>query len=285
MKVAFVSDSGTGLSVEEIEKLGCYSVPLQISYDGINLLENEDTNVDEVYELMQSGKMMKTSLAPLGVIEALFIRLKEAGYDMIFAVPICSGLSGTIDAMEMVAREVGIQFDYFDSYCTVMVERYMLVRAKELYEEEGKSIEEIKAIFTKICDSTNTLLVPDDLQHLKRGGRLTPFAATLGGLLKIKPILEINKRTKGKIDVLDKVRTMSRALDRTVDVMKREILGTGEGYSITVAHVVAEEAARALLKKYQDVFPKATYQVIKLVSVVGVHTGIGCLAIQYFQKL
>ncbi|MDF9825119.1 DegV family protein with EDD domain [Breznakia sp. PF5-3] len=284
MKVAFVTDSGTGLSVDEVEKLGCFSVPLQISYDDVSLLENEDINVDQVYDLMEKGKMMKTSLAPLGKIEDLFNRLKNEGYDMIFAVPICKGLSGTIDAMEMTAKEVGINFDYFDNHVTAMVEKYMVVRAKELYEE-GKSIDEIKQILSQICNSTNTLLVPNDLNHLRRGGRLTPFAATLGGLLKIKPILEINKKTNGKIDVLDKVRTMSKALDTTLEIMKKEIFGEGEGYSITVAHVVAEEAARALIEKYKAAFPKANYDLIKLVSVVGVHTGLGCLAIQYFKEL
>lgn len=285
MKVAFVTDSGTGRSVAEIEAMGCYSVPLQISYDGLSVLENEDIDVDQVYALMESGKLLKTSLAPLGKIEELFTRLKKEGYEMIFAVPICRGLSGTLDAMQMTAKEVGLAFDYFDTDVTATIEEYMVVRAKELYEKEGKSISEIKLLFSQITDRANTLLVPSDLQHLRRGGRLTPLAATLGGLLKIKPILEINKRTSGKIDVLDKVRTMSKALERTLEVAKQEILNHGEGYDITIAHVLAEDAAKDLLKKYQEAFPKADYTFIKLVSVVGVHTGIGCFAIQYFQKL
>lgn len=284
MKVAFVTDSGTGLSVKEVEALGCYSVPLQISYDNVSLLENEDINIDGVYKLMQEGKMLKTSLAPVGKIEELFTRLKDEGYEKIFAVPICSGLSGTIDAMQMVAKQVGIDFDYFDNHVTAMVEKYMVVRAKNLYEE-GKTLDEIKVILSEICDTTNTLLIPNDLHHLKRGGRLTPLAATLGGLLKIKPILEINKKTNGKIDVLDKVRTMSKALDRTVEIMKKEILDGGTGYSITVAHVVAEEAGKGLIEKYKEVFPNAKYDLIKLVSVVGVHTGLGCLAVQYYKQL
>ena len=284
MNVAFVTDSGTGLSVKEVEALGCYSVPLQIAYDDVSLLENEDINVDGVYTLMQEGKMLKTSLAPVGKIEELFTRLKEAGYDMIFAVPICSGLSGTANAMQMVAKQVGIEFDYFDNHVTAMVEEYMVVRAKALYDE-GKTIEEIKKVLADICDSTNTLLIPNDLQHLKRGGRLTPLAATLGGLLKIKPILEINQKTQGKIDVLDKVRTMSKALDRSVEIMKKQILDGGQGYSITVAHVVAKTEGEGLIEKYKQTFPNANYNLIKLVGVVGVHTGLGCLAVQYFKKL
>lgn len=284
MKVAFVVDSGTGRTIKEVEAFGCYSVPLQISYNDQSFLEYENITLEEVNKLLSENKILKTSLAPLGKIEELFTRLKNAGFDMIFAVPICSGLSGTLHAMQMVAKEVGIPFEYFDNHTVAIVQEYMIKRAKQLYDE-GKTITEIKAVLQAICDTTNTLIVPDDLQHLRRGGRLTPFAATLGGLLKIKPILVLNESTLGKIDVLDKVRTMSRALDKTLDLMKKQIPNEGEGYSITVAHVLVEEAAKRLLEVYRQAFPKARLQVIDLVSVVAIHTGVGSIAIQYFKEV
>ncbi|MDF9867590.1 DegV family protein with EDD domain [Bacilli bacterium PM5-3] len=283
-KVAFVTDSGTGLSVSEVEELGCYSVPLQISYDDKSLLENEDINVDEVYQLVSEGKMLKTSLPPLSKIEELFLKLKNEGYEKIFAVPICSGLSGTINAMVLSAKEVGIDFDYFDNGTTAMIERYMVVRAKALYES-GKTFDEIKSILSKICQNANTFVIPNDLHHLKRGGRLTAIAASLGSLLKIKPVLEINIKTEGRIDVLDKVRTMSRALKRTISALEADNVGDGLGYNITIAHVLANDEGLKLLEMYKEKFPKANYNFIKLVSVVGVHTGPGCLAVQYFKEL
>ena len=283
-KVAFVTDSGTGLNVKEVEELGCYSVPLQITYGDKSLLENEEINVDEVYQLVKEGEMLKTSLPPLFKIEELFSRLKEEGYEKIFAVPICSGLSGTINAMVLTAKEIGIDFDYFDNGTTAMIERYMIVRAKVLYET-GKTFTEIKEILNEICNHANTFVVPNDLHHLKRGGRLTALAASLGSLLKIKPVLEINIKTEGRIDVLEKVRTMSKALKRTIAALKEDNVGDGTGYNITIAHVLAEEQAKALLEDYKVEFPQANYNLIKLVSVVGIHTGPGCLAIQYFKEL
>lgn len=284
MKIAFVCDTGTGLNPIELEALGVYGVPLQITIDDTTKLEGIEIGVDEVYALMQEGKMLKTSLASSDRCEQLFTRLKNEGYEMIFAIPICTGLSGTINMMRLCADRIGLQFDYYDCCVTAMVERYMCIRAKELYDQ-GKSIGEIKLIMNDIVNSANTLLIPDDLQHLKRGGRLTPLAATLGGFLKIKPILQIGKKTEGKIDVLDKVRTSTKAMARCVDIMKKEIdAQEGEGYSITVAHVVCEEKGQQLLSMYKEAFPKADFHFIKLVSVVGVHTGIGCLATQYFKK-
>ncbi|NBK97096.1 MAG: DegV family protein [Erysipelotrichia bacterium] len=284
MKVAFVSDTGTGLTPTELSKEGIYCIPLQITIEDVTKLEGEEISVDEVYSLMSEGKMLKTSLASMKRCEEVFQQLKVEGYDTIFAIPICNGLSGTINMMRLVAEELGLHFDYFDCHVTAVVEHYMIVRAKQLYEE-GQSFTQIKALLEQICDSTNTLLVPNDLKHLQRGGRLTPFAATLGGLLKIKPILEINQRTQGKIDVLDKVRTMSKALQKTLDNIKQSIQNDGEGYCIAVTHVVSEPQAKQLLALYKEAFPKADYVFKPLVSVVGVHTGIGCLAIQYFKKL
>lgn len=281
-KVAFVTDTGCGLTPAELESYGVYGVPLQITCDEVTKLEGVEISVDEVYDLMQQGKMLKTSLASMQKTEELFTQLKEEGYEMVFAVPICTGLSGTINMMRISAEEVGLEFDYFDCHVTAMVERYMCIHAKKLYDE-GKTIDEIKAVLDQICDSTNTLLIPDDLQHLKKGGRLTPLAATLGGLLKIKPILQINKTTQGKIDVKDKVRTMNKAMSSAVSIMQ-ETLGDGENAVITVAHVVCEDKGETFLNMMKEAFPKAEYHFIKLVSVVGVHTGLGCLAVQYFKK-
>ncbi len=283
MKVAFVTDTGTGATPEELAKEGIFGVPLQITINDITKLEGEEISVDEVYRLLSQGANLKTSLASMKRCEELFERLKQDGYDTIFAVPICSGLSGTINMMRVVAEEYDLAFDYFDCHVTAYVEHYMVKKAKEMYEQH-KSFAQIKEYLETVCDNTNTLLIPDDLKHLQRGGRLTPFAATLGGLLKIKPILQINKETAGKIDVLDKVRTMSKAMDKTLDNIKEHINGEGEGYCIAVTYVLCKDRAKELLARYMEAFLKAEYIFAPLVSVVGVHTGIGCIAIQYFKK-
>ena len=280
MKTAFVTDSGTGETIEQLSKDGVYSVPLQVSYDHLNFNDALDITIDEVYEKMREGKMLSTSLPSLGKIEELFSSLKNQGYERIFAVPICSGLSGTINAMEMTAKELGLMFEYVDCHVTAVVQGYLIRLAKRLYEE-GKSMEMIKEACAKVIHTTDTLLLPDDLMHLKRGGRLTPLAATLGGLLKIKPVLAINEQTKGKIDVAGKVRTMTRAMDTVIERMKQA--GVDAGFSITVAHADAPEQAEVYKKKIEAAIQGGQVNVIKLVSVVGVHTGRGCQALQYFK--
>ena len=81
---------------------------------------------------------------------------------------------------------------------------------------------------------SDTLIIPNDLQHLKRVGRLTPLAAALGGLLKIKPILKLDEGSQGKIDVFDKVRTMSKAMSKAVTTFQETKLD--DAYTLTVLH-------------------------------------------------
>lgn len=283
MKIAFVCDTGTGMTPAQLEEYGVYGAPLQITFDNKTYLEGVEISVDEVYAEMMKGKMVKTSLANLEETENLFTRLKNEGFEMIFAIPICSGLSGTINMMRLTAENVGLKFDYYDCHCTAILEYYLCVRAKQLYDE-GKTLDEIKTILDDITNSANTLIIPDDLMHLAKGGRLTPATAKLAGLLKIKPILKINKDTLGKIDKLEMVRTMTKAHKRALEVMQSEIEGTGKDYNITVAHVVCEEVGEKILAQCKEIFPDAKFQLIKLISVVGVHTGCGCIAIQYFKE-
>ena len=135
MKVAFVCDTGTGVTPVQLEEYGVYGAPLQITVDDTTKLEGVEISVDEVYGLMQQGKMLKTSLASAEECEKLFTLLKAKGYEMVFAIPICSGLSGTINLMRLTAENVGLKFDYYDCHCTAILERYLCIRAKELYEQ------------------------------------------------------------------------------------------------------------------------------------------------------
>lgn len=280
MKIAFVTDSGSGLSAEYWKKQGIYCLPLQITVEGTSFDEGETISYQQVIDRLKKQEVLKTSMPAFGKIMDLFEQLKEDGYEGIFAVPICRGLSGTLDAMESAATDLGLQFYGFDCYSTAVIQAHCILTAKKMYEE-GKSIDEIMAALEASASSCDTILLVNDLQNMKRGGRLTPIAAALGGLLKIKPILHDNKETDGKVDVLDKVRTMSKAQDKVIERMKN--IGVNRNYDFTVAHVDAREAAEAYARKISEAFDGASIRIIDLVSAVGVHTGLGCLAVQVFD--
>ncbi len=280
MKVAFVTDTGSGLSSEQWKKEGIYCVPLQIECDGVSYDEMETITYSQFIENLHQKKVMRTSLPKLGHIEDCFQEIKDAGYDTVFCVPICKGLSGALDAMEMVANQLDLGFVGIDCYVTAVVEQTCIRLAKKMYEE-GKSIEEIKVALNQIIESADTILIFEDLQHMRRGGRLTPTAALLGGLLRIKPVLHIDQSTQGRVDVLDKPRTLSKAQASVIKRLKE--MQVNSDYTFILAHVDALENAKAYKQKLEESIEGAKVQIIDLVSAVGVHTGLGCLALQVFN--
>lgn len=281
MKIAFVTDTGSGHDPQYWQERGIYCLPLQIEYDGVSYDEFVEAPYEKVISNLHDHILMKTSLPKLGKIEELFSELKEQGYDTVFCVPICTGLSGTMDAMAMVAKQLDLTFYGVDCYVTCVVQSHMIQLAKSRIEE-GTPIPDVIKELEKIAASAHTLLLCDDLQHMRRGGRLTPTAALVGGLLKIKPVLYIEKDTQGKVDVLAKVRTMSKAQDRVIEFLKEK--GVQPSYKFVVAHVDALEAANQYANRVSQAFDNAKVEVINLVSAVGIHTGLGCLAIQVFKE-
>ncbi len=283
MKVAFVTDTACGVSPEKMMRDGIYCIPLQIVFvdEEKTLLDFVDTNNRQIYDYIRQGKRMSTSIPPLGVIEKVFKNIKKDGYDAVFCIPINTGLSSAYNAYRLAAENIGLIFYHIDIYTTSCMQNYCIHLAYQMYQE-GKKIEEIVEKVQEIGDTGLTLVLPNDLAHLKKGGRLTPLAATLAGLLKIKPILKIDKSCEGKIDVFDKVRTYNKAVDRMVDeVVRRDV---DESYKLFVAHSDGLEHAQLVHDKLQEKFPNHEIEICDLVSVISVHTGCDCIGIQAFKK-
>ncbi len=282
MKIAYITDTGIGEKTDYFHDSDIFVLPLQISSDSSSWQDMENFSKDDCTEQLKNGQVLKTSLPSLGRIDECFEHIKNAGYEAIVAVPICSGLSGTINALHLAAQQHEIPIYIIDTHVTAIVQSYLVVKIKE-WIECGQSEELIQRKINEVIDSCNTMLVPYDLNHLKRGGRLTPLAAALAGLLKIKPILQINKKTQGKIDAKEKVRTFSKAMDRLLEIMKED--GVNDQYFVTFAHVDDEETAEIYRKKAVSLFPGIKSQTWRLCNVVSVHTGLKCQAIQYFKMV
>lgn len=282
MKVAFITDNGTGKSIHEYQKEGIISLPLQITIEDKTYQDMENLNRNDCIRLMKEGKVLTTSQPSPGLIEECFESLKEQGVKLIVAVPICNGLSGTISTMTAIANSLDMKIICIDTYVTAVVQDYLITQIKKWYEE-GKSHLEIQIKVDEIINSTNTLIVPETLDQLIRGGRITPLAARLGKLLKIIPVLQINKKTSGKVDTLLKVRTFRKALSSTIDEIAKD--NPNEKTLITIAHVANVDEAMNMYHQMSQRFPTAKIEVIELPNAIAVHTGLGCIAIQYFQTL
>lgn len=282
MKIAYVTDSGTGRSISELAQDGIISIPLQIIDGNTAYQDLETIDRNTCLELVEEGHVLKTSQPSPGLIEECFESLKEQGTDLILAVPICNGLSGTISTMTAIAQSLDMKIICIDTYVTSEVQNYLIRRIKQLYEE-GRSDMEVKLISDEIINSCNTFVVPQNLNALVRGGRLTPMAAGFAKLLKIVPILRINKATGGRIDSYANVRTYRRAASKILDCVEADHID--ETYKFYIAHSGCIDMAMDLYHKVEERFPFLKPEVLELCNPVAVHTGKDCICVQYFKGL
>ncbi len=122
-----------------------------------------------------------------------------------------------------------------------------------------------------------------NLEHLKKGGRITPAVALLAGMLKIVPVMELNYDLGGKIDVLGKVRTLSKAKATLVNRMV-ELGVNAKEYKITIEHVLCESSALDVKQMILDKIGEVELELRELPAVVGAHMGVGGIGVQYIKK-
>ena len=138
-------------------------------------------------------------------------------------------------------------------------------------------------ILTKMVNNSVTIIMAPNLDHLKKGGRITPAVALLAGMLKIVPVMELNYDLGGKIDTLAKVRTASKARLTLVNRMIEKGVNAKD-YKVTIEHVLCEESALELKKLVLEKIGNVEMELRELPSVVGAHMGVGGIGIQYIRK-
>ena len=280
-KIAILADSGCQLNSRE----GLYIVPLLVTINEDSYLDGIDIDSAQVFEKMKSDPMCmpKTSQPTSGDLVLAIEKIKDAGYEMILGISIATGLSSTLSGMQLAADMVGMPITLVDSKGTAGNQRY-LVEVAESCIAKGMPIEAIKETLDALVETSATVIMASNLDHLKRGGRITPAVALLAGMLKIVPVMKLNNALGGKIDTLAKARTQKKARMVMIEDMQAHGVNAKD-YKITVEHVLCEEEAMALVDEIKGHFGKEIdIQFGLLPSVVGVHMGIGGLGLQYIHK-
>ena len=280
-KIAILADSGCQLNSRE----GLYIVPLLVTINEDSYLDGIDIDSAQVFEKMKNDPMCmpKTSQPTSGDLVSAMEKIKDVGYDMILGISIATGLSSTLSGMQLAADMVGIPITLVDSKGTAGNQRY-LVEVAESCIAKGMPIEAIKETLDTLVETSATVIMASNLDHLKRGGRITPAVALLAGMLKIVPVMKLNNALGGKIDTLAKARTQKKARMVMIEDMQAHGVNAKD-YKITVEHVLCEEEAKALVDEIKGHFGKEIdIQFGLLPSVVGVHMGIGRLGLQYIHK-
>ena len=286
-KIIIVTDSNSGISKEEAEKIGVVVIPMPFFIEGKTYYEEISLSQDEFYQMLISGKNISTSQPSIGKICALWDELLKE-YDEIVQIPMSSGLSMTCDTATTFSQEK----EYLGKVHIVNNMRISVTQRQSVYDalkliKEGKSGEEIKEILENDALNSSIYITVQDLKYLKRGGRITPAAAAIGSLIGIKPVLQIQGK---KLDAFKKCRGMKAGKLMMISAAKNDIKNRlGDDNSkihIAVAHSNNEEEAKIFLEEIKKAIPNAKdYYIDHLSLSVSCHIGPGSLAIALCKDL
>lgn len=283
-KIAILADSGCQLPINKLEKEGIFIAPLTITMKGKSYLDQLEIDSLTVFEAMKKEDIMvMTSQPSTGVLQETVQRIKDAGYDHVIALPIATGLSSTLNGMKLACDIVGVEVTLIDTKGTARNHKELVEMAAKL-AKEGQSVQEIKDVLQEMIDNSGTIIMVPNLNHLKKGGRITPAVALLAGLLKIVPIMKLNYDLGGKIDTLDKVRTVRKANLKIIQHMIDECKVNAKDYVFAIEHVLSEELALEMKQKLIEAIGDCDVLVRELPAVVGAHMGIGGIGYQFIKK-
>ena len=235
-----------------------------------------------------TGAEVFTSQPAAGEVTKFFDNiLKE--YDQIVHIPMSSGLSGSCQTALMLAQEDEYKEKVYvvDSQRISVTQKWDVLDALAL-SKQGKDAKEIHDILMDNKLNASIYITVNTLEYLKKGGRITPAAAALGGLLKIKPILTIQGE---KLDSFQKTRTMAKASKIMIDAITKDIkerIDDSEDMSntrIMIAYTYDKDQALEFKKQVEEIFPNHEVICDPLSLSVACHIGPHSLAIAACKKI
>ena len=284
-KVRIITDSNSGITVEEARELGVTVLPMPFSINEEAYFEQESLTHEQFYEELAAGKdIMTTQPSPGQVMGIWDEALKE--YDEIVYIPMSSGLSGSYQTAAMLAEDYEGKVHVVNNQRISVTQRQSVLDALRLLKA-GKSAKEIKDILEEDKFNSSIYLMVDTLVYLKKGGRITPAAAALGTLLKLKPVLQIQGE---RLDAFAKARTVSQAKSIIINAVKSDIDKRFGGLSkenISLHMAYAHDLDRILEFKEEVLkeFPGYDINLYPLSLSVATHIGPGCIALAVTKNL
>ena len=285
-KVAIVTDSNSGITQEQAKEYGVNVLPMPFFINGETFFEDIDLSQEEFYEKLEGNADISTSMPAVGSVTELWDKLLEE-YDGIVHIPMSSGLSSSCETAIMLAQDYDGKVQVVNNQRISVTQKQSVLDAAEL-ARRGKGAQEIKDYLEQTKFDSSICIMVDTLAYLKKGGRITPAAAALGTLLKLKPVLQIQGE---KLDAFAKARTVKQAKNIMVEAVKNDFEkrfkdAAGEGMHLYIAYTKDRQTAQEFKVQVQEAFPKAEITMVDPLSLsVACHIGPGALALACAKKL
>lgn len=287
MKIAVVTDSNSGITQAQAKEMGVAVLPMPFMIDGETYYEDITLTREQFYQRLKDNADIATSQpTPDSILKMWDKLLKE--YDQIIHIPMSSGLSGSCSTAMMLAGEDEYEGKVFvvDNR-RISVTQYQSVKDAQMLAAMGMDGTQIRKRLEETAADSVIFITVDTLKYLKKGGRITPAAAALGTLLKIKPVLIILGE---KLDSFAKARTMKQAKTMMMNAIQKELDGRlhdseCRNCHLAIANTDNEEAALEFKKEVEERFPNADVYMAPLSLSIACHIGPGSLAVTATRKM
>ncbi|EJS68778.1 DegV family protein [Bacillus cereus] len=285
MGVKIITDSAADLPVELLQAYDIDLIPLRV-YDEAETeyLDGVTLNSVTLLQNMREGAAYRTSLPSLETFQEKFVSYAEEGNPCIY-LAFSSELSGTYQSSVVIKEEVketyaDLDLEIIDTKCASLGQGLVVLEAAKM-AKEGATKEDILNRVAFLMKHMEHIFTVADLQYLVRGGRLSKVAGFIGGLLNIKPILNVEE---GKLVPLEKVRGKKKVLSRIVDIMEERGKDL-KGQTIGMTHGDDLETAEALKVLITERFGCEVFIVNTIGAAIGAHTGPGVITLFFLNEV
>ncbi len=284
-KIGIITDSNSGITQKQADELGIFVLPMPFMVNEETFFEDISLSQEEFYERLANGDDVVTSQpSPESVMNLWDKVLKE--YDEIVHIPMSSGLSGSCQSAMMLAQDYDGKVQVVNNQRISVTQRQSVMDALKLAGQR-KNAAEIKDFLEKDKFNSSIYIMLDTLYYLKKGGRITPAAAALGTLLKLKPVLQIQG---DKLDAFAKARTTSQGKTIMMNAIKNDMINRFGGVDkdkiwLQIAHSHNEAAAAVFKEELLEVFPGFDVYTDPLSLSIACHIGPGSLAVACSVKI
>jgi DegV family protein with EDD domain len=270
--VKVITDSTSDIPAELVETLGITVVPSYVMFGTESYRDGVELSREQFYEKLASTKEIPSTAAPPpAVYEQVYRRLAQESEEMV-SIHLASRYSAIYNSAQVAAREVApARIAVIDSEQVTMGYGWMVVAAAEA-ARRGASLEEVVALVEGMKPRTQVLAALGTLEYLYRGGRVSWVRALVGTLLRIKPIIEVRM---GGINLVERTRTMGRALDRLLALVQE--LGPLE--RAIVLHANAADLASDFADQLQQVHPDWPRLIEQAGVTIASHAGPGAVGV------
>jgi DegV family protein with EDD domain len=276
-RIAIVTDSTAYVPKPLLDQYGILVVPNVVNWGTQTFRDGVDLSATAFFERLKTDPVMPTTaVASVGEFQEIYGRAAE-GAAGVLGIHLSTKLSGTYSAAEQAKKMIpGARIEVIDSNATAMATGFVVLAAARA-AEAGQSLDEVAAVARDAIPRVGVAFTVETLDFLRRGGRIGGAAAFVGGLLDMKPILELRN---GRVEPIERVRSKKKAVDRVLEIVAERTQGK-QPLRLATIHAAAADEAKRLLEVASQRLGAVETVLAEASPTVAVHAGPGTVGLAW----